>query len=108
MNRFQHKPIPEMWPAIHEMIARKIRFRVCSPGHIKIGAVNYWPSTGRIHIDGTIASLPQTGLTQLLNLLESTRLERRGAKPSPEELRSHIHVVRDDSNYRKESDKFSP
>ncbi len=69
MSKFRIRPSDEMWPAMHSLKARGIRFRVVSPHHIKIGEINYWPRTGRLYVDGDAGSTPNQTLAAFLNFV---------------------------------------
>lgn len=63
-------PRSECCETIHVLEALGVSFRLTSPSHIKIGKVNFWPSTGKIFIDGTPGALKERGLAALLPLIE--------------------------------------
>ncbi len=46
--------------------------RRCSVHHVKIGDVNYYPSTGRIYIDPCI-KYPNKGFKALLHVIEESK-----------------------------------
>jgi hypothetical protein len=47
----------------------KIHFTEPNPNHLKINNINYWPSSGKVFIDGANACLPDRGIHALEALL---------------------------------------
>lgn len=52
-----------------------VQFDEPAPGHLKSGALNYWPSTGRIHFDGEARSRPEKGLRALAKIIIAMKME---------------------------------
>jgi hypothetical protein len=47
----------------------KVHFTEPNPNHLKINNINYWPSSGKVFIDGANACLPDRGIHALEALL---------------------------------------
>lgn len=45
-------------------------YRVLSNSQIKIGRINYWPSSGTITVDGELKKRSMSGLDEFLRLLD--------------------------------------
>jgi hypothetical protein len=43
----------------------RIPFRQPTPAHLKVGPINFFPSTGRVYRDGSACSAPGRGLSAL-------------------------------------------
>lgn len=52
----------------------RVEYKVKNSNHIKIGVVNYYPSTGTCYIDGMGASFKNRGLNFLKELLRKERI----------------------------------
>ena len=52
----------------------RIPFRQPTPAHLKIGPINYFPSTGRVYRDGAACSAPGRGLSALERSLREAGL----------------------------------
>ncbi len=62
------------------LLVRNVPFRRTSAYHIKIGHnVSYWPSTGRIYLDGASKRHPHHGLAALAAVLQE-----EGYRPDPD------------------------
>lgn len=73
---------PEFYVLITNLIQRKYYVKRTSKHQVKHRAVNYYPSTGTITIDG-IGRHPGKGEEALLALLEQMYPMRRGAPVAP-------------------------
>lgn len=51
-----------------------VRYRRPGPSHLKIGKINYYPATGKTHIDGHSKAQPKRGLEALKALLLDQRM----------------------------------
>lgn len=64
---------PPRWREEIEALERMgLNLRRCSEHHLKIGEVNYYPSTGRIYIDPA-RKYPEKGFKALLRAIEEVR-----------------------------------
>ena len=52
----------------------RIPFRQPTPAHLKVGPINYYPSTGRVHRDGSACSASGRGLSALERSLREAGL----------------------------------
>lgn len=59
-----------------------VRYQFLPPSHIKIGVINFWPTTGTITIDGAGPKRAAKGLAGLETLLMECGAVR-GGKPAP-------------------------
>lgn len=87
MPGFSIRPAASMWPAMHALKAMRVRFRVVSPHQLKVGKINYWPSSERIFIDGESKSTPDRGLTAFLNLVSSSDVQRNSIRTQMGDLK---------------------
>jgi hypothetical protein len=62
----------------------KVHFTEPNPNHFKARDLNYWPSSGKIYIDGAPASLPDRGLQAL-----EAELRARGYRRSDPTTRTN-------------------
>jgi len=69
----------ELKANICHLIQHKYYVTRCSQHHLKIERVNFWPSTGKIQVDGE-RSRPERGWAALLALLKAL-YPRRAAAP---------------------------
>jgi hypothetical protein len=75
MVQYSVRPSEAMWPAMHALKALKVRFRVASAHHLKVGKINYWPGKKRIYVDGQPASMENQSLEDFLRFLASSLLQ---------------------------------
>jgi hypothetical protein len=64
------EPSREMWPVLKRLKGLNYWFTVFSPHHLKVGNVNYWPSTGTLFVDGAPEACPEEGLDALIRHLD--------------------------------------
>lgn len=57
-----------------ELKKLKINYEVKNKNHIKIGPVNYYPSTGTVYIDGMEGRFKQKGFKFLQQVLKKVRV----------------------------------
>lgn len=75
---------PSRERVLKELKRRGLWFRVCSPEHLKVDNVNFWPGTGRIHVDGAPTSHPERGLTVFIGYVTRARRESAATPTAPE------------------------
>lgn len=67
---FRYNDHPRMTEAVHYLLGNStVYFRRPSVSQLKVGPVNFWPTTGRIHCDGEPISRQEKGLVAFANLL---------------------------------------
>ena len=67
---FRHNDHPRMTEAVRYLVRNsKIYFRRTSVSQLKVGLVNFWPTTGRIHCDDEPVSRQEKGLAAFARLL---------------------------------------
>lgn len=54
-----------------------IRYKYLLPSQLKIGVVNFWPSTGTITVDGELQKRPVKGIIGLCSVMEELGIRRR-------------------------------
>lgn len=57
-----------------ELRRMKIQYEVKNKNHVKIGPVNYYPSTGTVYVDGMEARFKQKGFEFLKQVLKRVRV----------------------------------
>jgi hypothetical protein len=68
-TKIRIEPSPKMWPVLKKLKELGFWFTVCSPHHVKVGNVNYWPSSGCIFVDRAPEAFPERGLDALIQYL---------------------------------------
>jgi hypothetical protein len=68
---------PAMTEAVDAATAINVPLRRTSPHQIKSGQVNFWPSTGKVSVDGTLP-IKERGLKTFLALAESAARKAEG------------------------------
>ena len=78
------EPSRDMWPVLKKLKELNFWFTVHSPHHLKVGNVNYWPSTGSIVVDGAPEACPERGLDALIRHLDRQQ-HKSDVKAPPEQ-----------------------
>ena len=78
------EPSRDMWPVLKKLKELNFWFTVHSPHHLKVGNVNFWPSTGSIVVDGAPEACPERGLDALIRHLDRQQ-HKSDAKVQPEQ-----------------------
>jgi hypothetical protein len=76
------EPSPKMWPVLKKLKELGFWFTVCSPHHVKVGNVNYYPSTGRIFVDRAPKAFPERGLDAVIQYLVLVKEAARKSQSS--------------------------
>jgi len=65
--------IPSMDEAIEQLKVLGIPYRRCTDFHLKVGALNYYPKHGIVHLDGALNSYEQRGFSSFIEALRTFR-----------------------------------
>jgi hypothetical protein len=81
------EPSPEMRPVLKKLKKLGFWYIVHTPHHLKVGNVNYYPSTGRIYVDRAPKAFLERGVDALIQYLvlakEAARKSQSSETPGP-------------------------